>query len=162
MDSFFRLVLRLILIPAAILIAATVQAIIVLFGQWQLGAVVSSALDDPSGLRTFSAILNAGLQTTILLGLIWTIGAVGILFSEAFAVRSWMFHVASGTVSAFLGTQLYPVMMDEPAPLADPFYVLATGLAGGLVYWLVAGWGAGFWKAVLSPPRAPALPPPPA
>lgn len=162
MDSFFRLILRVLLVPTAIIIAATAQAIIVLFGQWRLGVVVQSAIVDPSGLETFAAILNAGLQTTVLLALLWTLGAVGILFSEAFAVRSWMFHVANGAVCAFLGTQLFPTLLDEPAPLDDPFYVVAAGLAGGLVYWLIAGWGAGFWKPVLSPPRAPQFPPPPA
>src|SRR5262249_15133322 len=112
------------------------------------------------GLHTFAAILAASMLTAIQVALIWVIASVGILFSEGFTVRSWMFHVANGAVSAFLSAQLFPGFMDEPAPLSEPFYVLAAGFAGRLVFWSVAGWAAGFGKPLLGPPRAPQLPPP--
>ncbi len=172
MDSVFRLILRLLLIPTAVMIAATVQAGVILFGQWRLDTVVAATASNPSaGPEVFGAILLAGFSTVALLGIIWTLAAIGILFSEAFAVRSWLFHLANGVVAAFLAVQLFPLLLGEDAPLTEPFYILATGLAGGLVYWLIAGWGAGFWKpvrrpvaerATILPPRAPppaSLPP---
>ncbi|TCT04332.1 hypothetical protein [Aquabacter spiritensis] len=161
MDSFLRLILRLFLIPVAILVGGTLQLAVVLIGQWRIGEV-AAALDNGmlDGADVFGAILAASLFATLLVALIWCLAAIGILFSEAFAVRSWVFHIGNGVVSAFLAVQLFPALTDEPAPLADPFYVLATGLAGGLAYWLVAGWGAGFWKPVRDRPRDMAPPPP--
>lgn len=155
MDSALRLILRLLLIPSGVIVAGCVQAMIILFGQWQIDAV-AARISDPQEAMAFSgAVLMAAFLTAIYLALTWAIGAIGILFAEAFAVRSWLFHVANGAVCAFLAVQLFPAVMDEPAPLDDRFYILAAGLAGGLVYWLIAGWSAGFWKAVLPPPRAP-------
>jgi choline-glycine betaine transporter len=33
--------------------------------------------------------------------------------------------------------------------------MIAAGLAGGLIYWAIAGWSAGFWKPVFSQPPQP-------
>ncbi|MEW6255237.1 MAG: hypothetical protein AB1592_04715 [Pseudomonadota bacterium] len=156
MDSALRLILRLLLIPTGVIVAAFVQAMIVLFGQWQIDAVVARIRDPQDAMAFSGAVLLAGFLTAAYLALVWTIGAIGILFSEAFAVRSWLFHLANGALSAFVAVQVFPALMDEPAPLEDRFYILAAGFAGGLVYWLIAGWSAGFWKSVLTPPRAPA------
>ncbi len=156
MDSVLRLILRLLLIPTAVLVAGFVQALIILFGQWQIDAVAARIRDPQDAMAFSGAVLLAAFLTAAYLALVWTVGAIGILFSEAFAVRSWLFHLANGALSAFVAVQVFPVLMDEPAPLDDRFYILAAGLAGGLVYWLIAGWSAGFWKTVLAPPRAPA------
>lgn len=159
MDSVLRLILRLLLIPTGVLVAAGVQAMIILFGQWRIDAVAAGIRDPQDAMAFTGAVFLAGFLTVAYLFLAWAIGAIGILFAEAFAVRSWLFHIANGAVSAFLAVQMFPLFMDEPAPLEDRFYILAAGLAGGLVYWLIAGWSAGFWKTVLAPPRPPAAPP---
>ena len=49
-------------------------------------------------------------------------------------------------------------MMQDPQEqyrfLTEPRIMVAAGLAGGLAYWLVAGWTAGFWKPVFAPEPA--------
>ena len=71
---------------------------------------------------------------------------IGVLISEALALRSWMYHAANGGISAWLGWALTRDIQEEYRFLTEPGILIAAGLLGGLVYWLVAGWTAGFWK----------------
>jgi hypothetical protein len=48
-------------------------------------------------------------------------------------------------------------MQDEYRFLTEPKILIAAGLLGGLVYWIIAGWTAGFWKPV-GPERRTAMP----
>jgi hypothetical protein len=41
---------------------------------------------------------------------------------------------------------LFGSLDESRIPLNQPLAVIAAGLAGGLAYWAVAGWNAGFWK----------------
>ena len=81
--------------------------------------------------------------------------SIGILISEAFAIRSWIFHAINGALSAWVGWQMFGNFDQSDLPLNEPRYVIAAGLAGGFAYWAVAGWNAGFWKPVFAR-RAPA------
>ena len=90
----------------------------------------------------------------MLLSVMWLPGAIGILISEAFAIRSWMFHAGNGAVSAWIGWSLFGYIDDTRIPLNAPLAVIAAGLAAGFAYWLVAGWSAGFWKPVFRRRRA--------
>jgi hypothetical protein len=71
---------------------------------------------------------------------------IGVVVSEALAIRSWMYHAANGGVSAWLGWALTQDIQEEYRFLTEPNILIAAGLVGGLVYWLIAGWTAGFWK----------------
>jgi hypothetical protein len=102
-------------------------------------------------------VLAGPVLLVMLLGTMWLPGAVGILISEAFAIRSWIFHALNGAVSGWVGWQLFSTFDKSDVPLNEPKYVIAAGLAGGFAYWAVAGWTAGFWKPVF---RQRALPPP--
>ena len=85
-----------------------------------------------------------------------TAAAVGELIAEAFAIRSWIYHALNGGLSAAIGWAL--VQDDTRQPyrfLTEPKAMVAAGLAGGLAYWLVAGWTAGFWKPVFRRQPAP-------
>jgi hypothetical protein len=84
--------------------------------------------------------------------------AVGVLISEALAIRSWMFHTANGGLSAWLGWALTQDIRDEYPFLAEPRILIAAGLLAGLAYWIVSGATAGFWKPIRSP-RRPTAPP---
>jgi hypothetical protein len=83
-----------------------------------------------------------------------------IIISEAFAIRSWIFHAGNGAVSAWIGWSLFGYIDATRVPVNEPLAVVAAGLAAGLAYWLVAGWSAGFWKPVFHRPkdRLPARP----
>lgn len=166
MDSFVRLLLRLILVPLGYLCAALAGAAVILVGQWRIGTLFDTSQPGETGLGLVVALAVAGVVVALLVSTMWLVAAVGILFSELFAVRSWMFHAANGVISAWIGARLFAAE-DDGAAMArevahDPFYIIAAGLAAGLVYWLVAGSTAGFFKPVLRPPaeRAGRLPPP--
>src|SRR6266536_1522562 len=75
----------------------------------------------------------------MLLSLMWLPAAIGILISEAFAIRSFVFHAGNGAVSAWIGWSLFGYVDDTRVPLNEPLPVLAAGLAAGLAYWLIAG-----------------------
>ncbi|MFG1420406.1 hypothetical protein [Roseixanthobacter liquoris] len=162
MDSVFRLLLRFILVPAGYVVAICAGTAVILFGQWRIGALFATAPESPDTVVVLvDALFTAGFLVMFLVSTMWLVAAIGVLFSEMFAVRSWMFHVANGAASAFVGAQLFPALSGERMPVADPFYILAAGLAGGLAYWLVAGWSAGFWKPMLLSSSRNRRPPPP-
>ena len=90
----------------------------------------------------------------------WLPTSIGVLISEAFAIRSWIFHALNGAVSAWLGWQMFGAFDQSDIPLNEPKYVIAAGIAGGFAYWAVAGRTAGFWKPIYPQPAQPVLPPP--
>ncbi|GGF48682.1 hypothetical protein GCM10007301_04980 [Azorhizobium oxalatiphilum] len=159
MDSTFRFFIRLFVIPIGLLAAVLTGVAIILFGQWRIGAMPLQDLPPEAWVAVMEALFTGTFLVTFLVCVMWLIGLAGILLAETFAVRAWLFHVTNGALSAFVGAWLFPQVSGEASPPADTFYILASGLAGGLVYWLVAGWSAGFWKPVRTP--APAVQPPP-
>lgn len=162
LDSVFRLLLRILVIPIGLLAAILAGVAVILFGQWRIGALANQSLGlaPETWVAIMEALFTGTFLVTFLVSVMWLVALVGVLFAEVFAARSWLFHVANGAVSAFVGARLFPRISGEATAPADPFYILAAGLAGGLVYWLVAGWSAGFWKPVRSRPPSPTPQPP--
>jgi hypothetical protein len=162
MDSFGRLLLRFILVPTGYVAAVMAGALVILIGSWKLGQV-AMAYETAPGIAIFGVVFAAPVLIVMLLSVMWLPGAIGILISEAFAIRSWMFHAANGAVTAWIGWSMFGYVDDSQIALNGPLAVIGAGLAAGFAYWLVAGWSAGFWKPVfggvepLPPPRA-ALP----
>jgi hypothetical protein len=160
MENLVRLLLRFILVPlgAAVALAAA-AAFVVIAHRNALIAVLDA---DPQAQQDyFTALLFGGPLLALLLS-IWAFymfvpAAIGVLISEAFAIRSWIFHAANGGLSAWLGWTLTQDIRDEYRFLTEPRILVAAGLAAGLAYWIVAGWTAGFWRPVRSP-RRPASP----
>src|SRR5262249_60843988 len=70
--------------------------------------------------------------------------AIGVLISEAFAIRSWMFHAANGVLSVSTSMTLTRDFIGDDQLRVEPMIVVAAGLAAGLAYWITAGWTAGF------------------
>jgi hypothetical protein len=156
MDALIRLLLRLALVPLGYFIAVIAGFCIILFGSWKTGALLLS--DNPDAVRAgLSGFFIVGpILFIVLLSTMWLPAAIGILISEAFAIRSWIFHALSGAASAWIGWKLFGDLDTDLFP-NDPTYVIAAGLAGGFAYWAIAGWSAGFWKPLF----ARSLPPPP-
>jgi hypothetical protein len=161
MDSLLRLLLRFIVVPFGYLAAVLAGACVILFGSWQFGAALLSENPDKFSYGVFGTVLAGPILFVMLAAIMWLPGAIGILISEAFAIRSWIFHALNGAASAWLGWQMF-TMFDKgnAAPLNEPRFVIAAGLAGGFAYWAVAGWNAGFWKPVFRQHTLPQLPPP--
>jgi hypothetical protein len=156
-----RLLLRFLVVPLGYLAAVIAGSCVILFGSWKLGTVFLSGDPEAFTYGLFGFVFAAPVLFVMLLGVMWLPAAVGIVISEAFAIRSWIFHALNGTASAWVGWQLFGNFDQSDLPLNEPQYVIAAGLAGGFAYWLVAGWSAGFWKPVFPAPLPPAPPPVP-
>ncbi len=75
--------------------------------------------------------------------------SIGILISEAFAIRSWIFHVLNGIASAWVGWQFYgSIDRHTSMPLRSAAGSDCGGHRGGFAYWAVAGFSAGFYKPI--------------
>jgi hypothetical protein len=157
MENVVRLLLRLILVPLGYFVAVLAGSLVIVFGSWKLGQ--SAADPNAQVTAVFGFVFAAPVLVVMLLSVMWLPGAIGILISEAFAIRSWLYHAGNGAVSAWIGWSLFGYVDDTRIPLNEPLAVLAAGLAGGLAYWAVAGWSAGFWKPVFRDSDAVALPP---
>ncbi len=158
MDSVGRLLLRFVLIPLGYFVAVVVATLVIVIGSWNLAPVAVTSDPDAQVVAVFGFVFAAPVLLVMLLSVMWLPCAIGILLSEGFAIRSWMFHAANGAVSAWLGWSLFGYIDDSRVPLNRPLAVIAAGLAGGLAYWAIAGWSAGFWKPVFRRGE-PALPP---
>ena len=156
MENLVRLVLRFILVPLGYFVAVLAGALVIVFGSWKLGVVAADPDARPFAL--FGFVFAAPVLLVMLLSMMWLPAAIGVLISETFAIRSWIFHVGNGAVSAWIGWSLFGYIDDSRIPLNEPLPVVAAGLAGGLAFWVIAGWSAGFWKPVFRPEPV-ALPP---
>jgi hypothetical protein len=156
MDSLGRLLLRVLLVPLGYFVAVVIGTLVIVFGSWRLGA--AAADPDAQPFAVFGFVFAAPVLLVMLLSMMWLPVAIGVLISETFAIRSWLFHAGNGAVSAWIGWSLFGYIDDSRIPLNKPFPVIAAGLAGGLAYWAIAGWSAGFWKPVfrLGPATLPA------
>ena len=160
MDALLRLLLRLLLVPLGYCAAAIVGSLVVAAAY--LGLVEAALSGHPDGpVYAFWGFIIGGWLVGIFV-VVFTIlpASIGIIISEVFAIRSWIFHALNGVVSAWLGWQLYAAFGEGKVPIDRPMILVAAGLAGGFAYWGVAGFSAGFWKPVFQRPPAsePAIP----
>jgi len=155
MDVILRLFLRFILVPLGYLAAVIVGSCVILLGSWRFAEMLISSNPDTLGYGVFGFVLAGPVLFVLLFSVMWLPGAVGILISEAFAIRSWIFHALNGAISAWIGWQMLAPFDQSGEPLNPASFVFGAGLAGGFAYWAVAGWNAGFWKPVFARPVAP-------
>jgi len=163
-QSLIRLLVRFILVPLGYLAAVIAGSCVILFGSWRFAEQLMSNNPDAAanGLAGF-VIAGPILFALIFSGMLLP-AAIGILISEAFAIRSWIFHALNGAISAWIGWQMLASVDESSAALDGTTFVFGAGLAGGFAYWAVAGWSAGFWKPLYpppAPPRGPVNPPAP-
>jgi hypothetical protein len=156
MDSLGRLLLRFVLVPLGYFVAVVVATLVIVFGSWRLGQ--AAAHPDTQAFAIFGFVFAAPVLLVMLLSLMWLPAAIGILISETFAIRSFLFHAGNGAVSALIGWNLFGYIDETGIPLNEPLAVIAAGLAGGLAYWAIAGFSAGFWQPVFRRPAGAALP----
>jgi hypothetical protein len=150
-----RLLMRFLLVPLGGCIAICVAMIFVMVAHWnRIGALTA---DDTGGLMAFVVI---GPMLALSVAFMLMPATLGALIAEAFAIRSWIYHIANGGLSAWVSLVTVGGL-DKPYDFNDePLIVVGAGIAAGFAYWLVAGWSAGFWKPVFAAPQAPAEPPP--
>ena len=158
MDSFLRLLLRLVLVPLGYVAAVIVGACVLVLGSWQTGSMMLSQNPDTVTAGFFAALIAGPVMLVMLASTMWMPASVGILISEAFAIRSWIFHALNGAISGWIGWQTFAAIDQSAGPINETTFIFGAGLAGGFAYWAVAGWSAGFWKAVFARPMQPASP----
>jgi len=148
-----RFLLRFLLVPLGALVAVLVAVLFVLVANWnRFSAVVAQ---QTGGDELVVAIFLAGAWITFVAAVsamaMLLPAALGALIAEAFAIRSWVFHVANGGLSAWIGLNTM-VEMNQPYNFySEPIIAIGAGIVAGFAYWAVAGWNAGFWKPVFAP-----------
>ena len=148
-----RFLLRFLLVPLGACVATSIAMLFVIVAHWNrflaLAASNPAPGDDPAFvLLLFGPALVMSAAAMAMLAP----AAIGALIAEAFAIRSWVYHVANGGLSAALG---WVALQDVRRPYEifnEPLIVVGAGIAAGFAYWAVAGWSAGFWKPVFSEP----------
>jgi hypothetical protein len=157
MENLARFLLRLLLVPLGAAAAVLVAIAVVLLGHWNEIRALAAGNPDAEEAVLFAVMLAGpvfALLVTSWLVVTAAPAAVGGLIAEAFAIRSWIFHALNGGVAAWIGWSIMQDVQDQYRFLTEPKVMVAAGLAGGLAYWLVAGWTAGFWKPVFGPEPA--------
>jgi hypothetical protein len=163
MDGLVRLLLRFLVVPLGYFVGVLAGTLVILFASWKIGQIDSFEV-EARAIAVYGFAFAAPVLLVVLLSVMWLPTAIGILLAEVFALRSWMFHAGNGAVSAWVTWNLFGSMDQSGIALNHPLAVIAAGLAGGLAYWVIAGWNAGFWKPVFGPPEHRMLPrsaPPP-
>src|ERR1044071_8991246 len=155
MDALLRLLLRFILVPLGYLAAVIVGSCVILLGSWRFAEMLISSNPEVFTYGFFGFVLAGPVLFIMLFSVMWLPASVGILISEAFAIRSWIFHALHGAISAWVGWQMLSAFDQSGEPLNQTSFVFGAGLAGGFAYWAVAGWSAGFWKPVFARPISP-------
>jgi hypothetical protein len=137
-------ILRLLAICLAYVLACATAAIVLAVGTFALG------WNDFSSNALESVVLWTGIivTTIIIVALAVLPMLLVVVLAEWLAWRSILIYPALGGALAML--LVYG--LDFTASVADTFVrerqvVAAAGIAGGLVYWLIAGRKAGAWKA---------------
>ena len=157
MDTFLRFLLRLFLVPLGAVVALAVGMLVLVVAHWNALQALADA-NPQAQEEWFVAFIIAGPVLALLVSMMTayalTVAAVGVLISEVFAIRSWIYHAANGGLSAWIGWSLMQGARDEYRVFGDPTTLVAAGLAGGLAYWLIAGWSAGFAAPVWSDKRS--------
>jgi hypothetical protein len=152
MDDLVRLLLRVVLVPLGYFVAVTVGTLVIVVGSWKAAPIAVTSDPDAQTVAVFGFIFLSPVLLVMLLSVMWMPASIGVLIAEAFAIRSWIFHAANGAATAWVTWSLFGNIDDSGVPLTRPIAVVAAGLAGGLAYWAIAGWNAGFWKPVFRSP----------
>ena len=162
MDNLIRLLMRFVLVPLGYLAASIAGTLVVLIASWQLVDMALSDHPDGPAFAMLGAVIGGPILLLFVIVFMLLPASIGILISEAFAIRSWIFHVLNGIASAWLGWQFYGTIAGDESiriPFDQPLVVVAAGIAGGFAYWAGGGLEAGFYKPIFRsnpPPSVPA------
>ncbi len=157
MDNLIRLLLRFLLVPLGYLAASVAGTVVVMIASWQTLDLAMGGHPDGPAYALFGFAVGGPILLVFVLVFMLLPASIGILISEAFAIRTWIFHALNGAASAWLGWQFYGSVAAKSVLVDRPLAIIAAGIAGGFAYWAVAGFSAGFYKPVFrGAPRTPA------
>jgi hypothetical protein len=148
-----RLLMRLLIIPLGGSVAVCVAVLVTIMAHWnRFAALVAAKSSDGEDLMIALFVAGPAIAAILAVSAMAMLlpAALGVLISEAFAIRSWMFHAVNGGLSAWVGLATM-VNIGKPYDFYnDPIIVVGSGIAAGFAYWVIAGWSAGFWRPVFS------------
>jgi hypothetical protein len=143
MSNVGRLLLRCLVIPLGYFAGVTAGTLVIVIGSWHLSPVAATFDPDAQMVAAVTFTVAVPVLLVTLLGAMWLPAAIGVLISEAFAIRSFIFHAGNGAAVAWIGWHLFGYVDDGHIALNQPLAIIAAGLAGGLAYWAIAGSSAG-------------------
>ncbi|MFN0265050.1 hypothetical protein ACKTEK_14360 [Tepidamorphus sp. 3E244] len=136
-----RIVFRILIMFFAFAMAALAAAAIA------AGGIVAidgpPTLEEPP-LELMGKVMLMGLAgSSVVAALAGPVALVVGLVGEVFQFRSWVYYTLGGALAAVAGMAVSGYeRFDQGSATA----VLTAGLVAGLVYWLIAGRGAGFLR----------------
>jgi hypothetical protein len=136
----------LFLIPLGYVLAVIAAATTAALAEWL--RAYGPVADDPAALgMTGMVVLMDWFILMIFLGAAAAIPSlVAVGAAEVFGIRSALYFCGAGLAVAFV-TSLAIDPAGIPPFMAEPAIAGASGLAAGLVYWLVAGQ----WSGLVAP-----------
>ena len=149
-----RFLLRLLVVPFAASVAICVAMLFVLAAHWSRFTALVAANPAPPDDAALAFVM-VGTAMVMSAAAVATLApaALGVLIAEAFAIRSWIFHIANGGLSTWLGWVMMENVRKPYEVFDEPLIVVGAGIAAGFTYWAIAGWNAGFWKPVFAAPQ---------
>jgi hypothetical protein len=132
---------RVLVIAFAFLVASAAAALVL-----TIGGVASDWGDVlVLGADTVGLSVMVGLGAVLISGFALLPMLLVILIAESFGWRSVLFYAAAGLALALLSRYGSP---EPPMPsgLREGEIMAGAGIAGGLVYWVLAGRNAGKWR----------------
>jgi hypothetical protein len=156
MTAILRILLLIPLGFLAACLAAGAVLVLALAGGpdgWQ-ALQAKLAVDHGGGLF----VVLGGVAALVVAGFVAIPAFIFILLAELFSWRSVFAYLAAGALIGLSGS-IVPIEDLVPEADANMTMLAAAGLAGGFVYWLVAGRSAGFRTGSEARNREPDLPP---
>ena len=139
--ALLRILWRLIVMGFALVVSA-IAAMVISAGS-VIGAEGMPNLDEPvfELFGKLGLIGIAGVSAFAVLG--GPLVLVAALVGEAFRIRSWVYYAFAGGLASAAGL----VTLGTEGFIHNQIAaMIASGLVAGLVYWLIAGRGAGFLR----------------
>src|SRR5687768_4058487 len=126
-----RFILRFLLVPFAASVAICVAMLFVLTAQWNRFVALAGTNPAPPDDALAMLLIAPALVLSVAAISMRAPAEIGVLIAETFAIRSWMFHVANGGLSGWLG---WIAMEDVRKPYEvfdQALIVVGAGIAAG-------------------------------
>lgn len=142
MGSTLRLILRLFIVPLAILVAVMAAALVAGIANWTRFSAQAADLNDAPAFLLAAFFVVAVRSAAVALMLLP--GLIGVVVSEALAIRNILAHTLNGALSIWIG---WTTMAADQNLLVfdDPKTVIAAGTAADspIGWWRAGAPGSG-------------------
>ena len=139
---------RILVMLFALFVAILAAGVTIALGMFlpELGAMET----DPMDRAMFFVV--AFFATSFAGAAAWAPALLAMVIGEAFTLRGFVYYGVAGAVIGLLGYfgSSIGIRLEETTEMTPVGHslelVVAAGIVGGLVYWLIAGRNAGQWR----------------